>query len=801
MIRFIKSKPTQVCLLLFLVINFVFFHPLIKGFVPLPLDHLVGALYPWHDYNAAWGYGAGVPIKNPSLSDIFSQIYPWRVLAVNLMKSGHLPLWNSFEFSGTPLMANLQSATFYPLIILMFVFGNLWGYSLMIFLQPLLSMVFMFIYLRELKISYQGAFMGAVLFAYSGLMLTYLEMATATQVFMWTPLLLFFIEKLFNVRKWWWLIPIPLVEFFCLTGGHFQTVFYQFFLIGCYILFLIKKHKIIKRWNLLLVVGITFILGALLAAFQIIPTIELLNISIRASDANIRQYNFGLLPIWNLITFLIPDFFGNPASYNFWGFLGYQEATFYLGVIPFALLLGSLFFVNDEKTRALRRFFIWVFLICCLLIFRTPFGYAVYLFNIPVLSTSYATRLILILDFSAIMLLVLGFEKVQEKQREFIKLSYWLLGFLATIVIMLLGAILIIKTFGLKSQLPDNFAVSLKNMILPGFSLVVFVALLKFVNNKKLLTFLVVAFTVFDILRLGIKFTPFSESRFDFPVVPPISYLQQNIGNFRMERERTEVMPPDTWVAYGLQSPSGYDPLYSKNYSNFYSIYNNSSPDDTSSSRYNELKNYYTPFIDLLGVKYLMTVKRDAIAVIDKTASAPAGWFQQPRFKNVFTDLSTVILQNKDVMPRVNLFDKIKVESSQKEALVDLSNGLDFKSILTLDSAPPTKLTKSFTDASIISSYQSDKVIIQVVNQKPTMLMLTDEYYPGWKATVNGKESRIYLADGAFRAVYLPAGKSTVIFSYLPSSFTIGLKIALIALGSLVAFFVIVSYKRRFLFD
>lgn len=53
-------------------------------------------------------------------SDAIRQIYPWKELAVSMIKEGQLPLWNPYAFSGTPLLANIQTAVFYPLNILFF---------------------------------------------------------------------------------------------------------------------------------------------------------------------------------------------------------------------------------------------------------------------------------------------------------------------------------------------------------------------------------------------------------------------------------------------------------------------------------------------------------------------------------------------------------------------------------------------------------------------------------------------------------------------------------------------------------
>lgn len=70
--------------------------------------------------------------------------------------------------------------------------------------------------------------------------------------------------------------------------------------------------------------------------------------------------------------------------------------------------------------------------------------------------------------------------------------------------------------------------------------------------------------------------------------------------------------------------------------------------------------------------------------------------------------------------------------------------------------------------------------------------MLTDAYYPGWRALVDGRPAKIERADYYFRAVYLEGGKHTIEFVYDPLSFKVGLAISLASLALMV-----IGLKRR----
>ena len=67
--------------------------------------------------------------------------------------------------------------------------------------------------------------------------------------------------------------------------------------------------------------------------------------------------------------------------------------------------------------------------------------------------------------------------------------------------------------------------------------------------------------------------------------------------------------------------------------------------------------------------------------------------------------------------------------------------------------------------------------------RRPGLPVLIDLEYPGWKAEVDGEEADIERVDYLMRGVRVPAGESTVTFSYRPLSFTVGWVVSLLALA------------------
>jgi hypothetical protein len=101
-----------------------------------------------------------------------------------------------------------------------------------------------------------------------------------------------------------------------------------------------------------------------------------------------------------------------------------------------------------------------------------------------------------------------------------------------------------------------------------------------------------------------------------------------------------------------------------------------------------------------------------------------------------------------------------------------------------MPSAPtvaPSSAGQSPEQVAITTPEVNDGVQIQVEQTRPGVLVLTDTYYPGWKARVNGKPAPVLPMYGVFRGVQLSEGKHTVEFYYAPESVQLGLVISILA--------------------
>jgi hypothetical protein len=251
-----------------------------------------------------------------------------------------------------------------------------------------------------------------------------------------------------------------------------------------------------------------------------------------------------------------------------------------------------------------------------------------------------------------------------------------------------------------------------------------------------------------------------------YPAMPAIQWLKEDASLFRVIGYRA-ALAPDTSEVFGLSDARGYD--------------------FTTVRRYEELINgkagdfFFYAWTDhppaaspLLNVKYLL-------------AGVPLA-VNTNLFDLVYTN-GMNIYRNRMAGPRALLVSDFEVNTNPAAVLDRVrSENFDPQRELLLEETPelltgqPTNTTGSFASFARVTDYEPDRVGVEISTPGPEFLVLLDTWFPGWTATVNDRPARIYRADYNFRAVTVPAGQSTVIFSYRPASFRIGMALSVLGL-------------------
>ena len=197
-------------------------------------------------------------------------------------------------------------------------------------------------------------------------------------------------------------------------------------------------------------------------------------------------------------------------------------------------------------------------------------------------------------------------------------------------------------------------------------------------------------------------------------------------------------------------------------------IHNKNSPDGE----------YVDSFINHIGGNLYINEKPYPGAMEFSISSTPFDLVYRGDYYHVY--------ENKESLPRSFLVNKFHfVEPNEAQNFLKEDKTFNFKTNVILEERLPDHVIQSLNSSTLdetsfskITSYSANKVMIEVNANNPAMLILTDNYYPGWKAFVDGNETHIYRADGLVRAVFIPLGNHIVEFSYMPESFVLGSIIA-----------------------
>ena len=467
-----------------------------------------------------------------------------------------------------------------------------------------------------------------------------------------------------------------------------------------------------------------------------------------------------------------PDFFGNPVTRNDW-FGHYAEWNGYAGAIALFLAGVGAF---SRKVRV-SRYFIILALLSLLFAFDTPFLTLLITLKLPVLSTSAASRVIVLFSFSIAILAGFGFDQIwiraQAGKRKFLILLSILC--ISCVVLFLLPIL---------AHIPlDKINIAVKNSVLPIISLaiLVFVVLLslKF-KSKKIIKFFQLAIlllVIFDMIRFATKWQSFSPTALVYPEVPVASFF----GKLNHVDRAVGLSGAEDGLYYRVPILTGYDPLYIKTYGELMSYVVEGKKEVPGRSVVGfPTSGKYTPqTLDMMGVRYIVHKASDK----NYAWAFPFSKYPKGKFNKIYDDKIFAVYENTYPQKRAYLVANIKKTSREKVIEEMYRSDLRYYAIVSEDTEG---VDGNATGSATISKYDSTYVAIDINSTGKQLLVLSDNYYPGWKATVNNVSTKIISVNNTLRGVIIPKGASQVVFSYTPESFMVGVYLSLIGLLGII---------------
>ncbi len=450
-------------LVLLLLLPFLFFASVtVGGKTLIPAD----ALYLFEPFKSMAAAMHVPPPHNPLLADLVLENYPWQRF---LQEAGHLhelPLWDPFIFSGHPFFANGQHSALYPLRLVVFALFPLWrAYGIFIALQLGLAGLSAYLLGRVIGASPGAAFLGGLAFQFSGFLVVSVVHPMIVAAASWLPALLAFIALTMRRHPFLrgeraalpWALGGAVVLGLSMLAGHAEITYFTLLVAMAFAAWLAlwaaftlpRRQWVAELFRPLGAVAILFLLGGGLAMVQYLPLYEVARLSFRQDAVSLAQVLSWAYPKRRLITFFVPNFFGNPTHrvvWDFfrgvavparvnacgqptgafdWGLKNYVEGGAYVGLLTLALAAIALLRPPARERRSLRDrpytlFFALLALFSLGCIFGTPIYRLVY--ALPFLSQSHSPfRWVFPLTVSLVALAMLGATAVEEGPRRAVR--------------------------------------------------------------------------------------------------------------------------------------------------------------------------------------------------------------------------------------------------------------------------------------------------------------------------------------------------------------------------------------------
>lgn len=813
MSKILRKGEFWILIFLISALSFIYRDFILKNKIVFPSNLLASFYSPWATQKFD-GYPNGIPNKPIGGNDQVRMFYPYRTFINESFKQKEFPLWDPYNFSGSPIIANFQSAVFYPLNIIYFLLPQITAWSLLVIIQPLLGTLFMYLYLKQFIKQKLAAFFGAFAFGFSGFILTWSqENAVVGQTALWFPLILLAVDQFISTYKLKYFVLLVVSLASCIFAGHLQTSFYIFFIAFLYGLMRIKHTPKSKKSLIFLFFLLSLLVSFLLSAIQLLPSIEAFNQSPRASSSNLGVLNNYLLPVSRYISVFAPDIFGNPGTYNYFGPGFYHESIFYIGIIPLVFAVLS---IRKIKTDKLVCFFVWVSIVSFIFGVKSFFTQWFYQLPIPLINTFTPSRIFFVTSAALAVLSAFGFSYwLEVGTRKTRRLLFSTIILFASILIVFIGTnylysttdnrlilSLIVNIFHPKTHFSlSSFKISIRNLILPLlmlFSIIPLTLLQSKIRYSKII--IVLLFCLGQLYFLN-KYVVIGSKEFLYPDHFVFSDIQANQN--LTDRFLSFGLPilGDVGIEKHVYSPDGIDPVFPKRYGQLvFATKKGGRFDENIETRieanlseyadnYSLIDNQrFLKLINLLGVTRIYNYEKDY-----KDYKKIDLIFPNNIFKPLWKRDSWQAYENTKAFPRAFLVDDYMIEKDpQKTFDLLFDQNTDLRKTVILEEKPNNFSSlksdlSTGTEAKVtLQLYKPQYIQLHSFTDTDEILFLSDNYYPGWEATIDKTPTKIYRANFAFRAIVVPKGEHTITFLFKPLSFKIGALISLITLLLLV---------------
>lgn len=742
-----------------------------------------------------------------------TQFFPFHDYAARCWLGGEAPLWNPHIMMGLPFLGEGQASVFHPLSAFFLFLPSGAAMNALIVSCFLLTGLAFYGYLRAIELGRAAAFFGAIVWSFSSIPIarTYAGHVNILMGFPAWPFILMCWHRYLRDQRLRNLALLSLGYGSLLLAAYPQSTYYFSLFFMMYVLLHgvgRRSEGVAAQAKPIGMLALFIVLGIGLGAVQLLPSLDFARNSFR-SKSSYEFCTFFSLPPEDFITLLCPEFFGRTANSGvgqYWGRILFWEMWLYIGILPLLAALAGVLAAPMRRRLALGVPAAVFFVLA--LGRHTPI-YQYFYDYVPLYDLFRSpSKHSMITVFCFVVFAAQGFQAWLDGLRSADDATTPptnALAYRATVAfgIVLFAACLAVLIFVMPDAGADGSAWQrFMDWVARGREVVVHPAdsfptlAAKFASGQlwraSLIVLLCVALLVW--LRRLSRLTNIAATSRTAMAVGAISFLLLvDFGTFfphfldhydesqtRYDDAILRAMPktdyparyydalndPNLAMHYGLSTIGGYAGTTLRRFNRFVTQTQGFDPSESqATTKFQSIPELY---LRLLAIDALHAPRSAATGDLPRTA----------------TGADSVMLDCRGHCPRAFLAESPKACASADDALAyALSSGVDTQAspaVETPEALPPASALDA-NEGVEIASFRANRVELAVTASRSRVVVLCEMYDEGWTARVNGAAAVVRPANFLFRAVTVPAGRSTVVFEYRPASFVVGAWVSTIA--------------------
>ena len=702
------------------------------------------------------------PTRNGVLSDVYSQMIPWRAAVRAAIRQGEWPLWNPHMFAGDILAASAQSAPYWPFNLLSLLLPLPHAVTFVAAITFFLAGLSSFLFLRELGCLSEAALFGASGWVLGDMLALWLEWPLGISGSL-LPLVLLGTHRLAVTPNTGGTSLLTFSLVLLLLSGHPETALHIVFLAGIYGLFVLARtgRWVAFAWRALVAGTISL----LLSAFFILPILEAIPQTLEyQTRKTMARQRIGAVPwgeagelmVPNIVPFVhgLPE---GPISKNPQDLL---LPASYSGSLVLAL---AVFGLGSSLIRERWPMLLFVALGVLAGAFA-PFPSHI-LRRLPLFNVALNERLILAAAFGLIGLAAIGLDRYLRGARG------GELVLLATALLLGVATFLLVEPMKERELPLDFIQIRSALLLVPLLLGAMVVSLFPVRQGAWLLIGLLLAQRG---LEAAGRYPTLPLATF-YPETPELRAIPRH-GVHRMTAV-SHIFIPNISALYGLEDVRGYQAMTHLRWFDTYSAWCEHIP-----VHFNRVNDLTRPFISFLNVKY---------ALIEKPLGVPEGWRVIHESDQLRVVENTRVLERAFVPRRVRL-GPIDLE----QMLVERDFGeRSWIAATKRGAAQPAEIENG--PGTVSTSRDRSGLRITVNMTRPGWVVVSQTSWKGWRAYLDGKRWPIFVANYAFLGIPVPEGEHVVKLLYRPDSFSLGLSISLATVLILIALAVWLRQRTR----